>query len=266
MNIISLGAGVQSTVMALMAAHGEIEPMPDCAIFADTGWEPQAIYEHLDWLETQLPFPVYRVSGGNIRSDIINSTKRKKANLAHTPFYVEGGGLGRRQCTRVYKIDPIRRKIRELLGVSKGKRVPKHLSVEQWIGISTDEATRMKPSWDKWCENRWPLIEADMSRQNCINWFEKKHTGRKLEQSSCIGCPFHNDVLWRELKINHPAEFADAAGVDKKLRTESPLGGMKKMQFMHRSLKPLDEVDLRNLEDMGQLNMFNNECEGMCGV
>lgn len=41
---LSLGAGVQSTTMALMAAHGEIQPMPDCAIFADTGWEPKAVY------------------------------------------------------------------------------------------------------------------------------------------------------------------------------------------------------------------------------
>ncbi len=29
---LSLGAGVQSTTLALMAAHGEIGPMPDCAI------------------------------------------------------------------------------------------------------------------------------------------------------------------------------------------------------------------------------------------
>jgi len=34
---LSLGAGVQSTTLALMAAHGEVGPMPDCAIFADTG-------------------------------------------------------------------------------------------------------------------------------------------------------------------------------------------------------------------------------------
>lgn len=50
MRIISLGAGVQSTTMALMAAHGAITPMPDCAIFADTGWEPIAVYDHLRWL------------------------------------------------------------------------------------------------------------------------------------------------------------------------------------------------------------------------
>ena len=62
MNIISLGAGVQSSVMALMSAKGQITPMPDCAIFADTQWEPEAVYEHLDWLESQLPFPVFNES------------------------------------------------------------------------------------------------------------------------------------------------------------------------------------------------------------
>jgi 3'-phosphoadenosine 5'-phosphosulfate sulfotransferase (PAPS reductase)/FAD synthetase len=48
LRVLSLGAGVQSTTLALMAAHGEIEP-PHCAIFADTGWEPRAVYDHLDW-------------------------------------------------------------------------------------------------------------------------------------------------------------------------------------------------------------------------
>ena len=50
LRVISLGAGVQSTTMALLAAHGEIQPMPDAAIFADTGWEPAAVYRHLEWL------------------------------------------------------------------------------------------------------------------------------------------------------------------------------------------------------------------------
>ena len=50
LNVLSLGAGVQSSTLALMAAHGEIEPMPDCAIFADTGDEPKDVYEWLKWL------------------------------------------------------------------------------------------------------------------------------------------------------------------------------------------------------------------------
>jgi hypothetical protein len=41
---LSLGAGVQSTALALMAAHGKVGPLPDCAIFAGTGWEPRAAW------------------------------------------------------------------------------------------------------------------------------------------------------------------------------------------------------------------------------
>ena len=63
--VLSLGAGVQSTTVALMAAVGEIKPMPDCAIFADTRWEPKAVYDHLDRLTAALPFPVHVVSAGN---------------------------------------------------------------------------------------------------------------------------------------------------------------------------------------------------------
>lgn len=72
---LSLGAGVQSTTLALLAAHGEIGPMPDCAIFANTGWEPKAVYEHLAWLMSPnvLPFPVHIVSAGSIRDQLVQA-------------------------------------------------------------------------------------------------------------------------------------------------------------------------------------------------
>lgn len=80
LRVLSLGAGVQSTTLALMAAHGEIGPMPDCAIFADTGWKPNAIYEHLAWLRTPnvLPFPVHIVSAGNLRADLIAASRGER--------------------------------------------------------------------------------------------------------------------------------------------------------------------------------------------
>jgi 3'-phosphoadenosine 5'-phosphosulfate sulfotransferase (PAPS reductase)/FAD synthetase len=69
LHIISLGAGVQSSTMALMAAHGEITPMPAAAVFADTQAEPASVYKWLDWLERQLPFPVARVTRGSLEQD-----------------------------------------------------------------------------------------------------------------------------------------------------------------------------------------------------
>lgn len=80
LRVLSLGAGVQSTTLALMAAHGEIGPMPDCAIFADTGWEPRAVYEHLAWLRSPnvLPFPVHIVSDGNIREGLVRGAQGER--------------------------------------------------------------------------------------------------------------------------------------------------------------------------------------------
>ena len=256
-NIISLGAGVQSSTMALMAAAGEITPMPDAAIFADTQWEPKAVGEHLNKLEAALPFPVYRVTAGNIRQDIINKTNSTGQKFAAVPWHVQmpngDASMGRRQCTAEYKLRPLYRKVRELLG---GK-TPKG-AVSMWIGISTDEAVRMKPSRLKYVVNRWPLIDMGISRNDCLAWLHKH--GWTAPKSSCIGCPFHSDREWRSLTAE---EFADACEVDLAIRNQPKFIAK---QFMHRSLKPLSEVDLRTAEEAGQLSMFGNECEGMCGV
>jgi len=264
-HIISLGAGVQSSAMALMAAKGEITPMPDCAIFADTGWEPKHIYQWLDWLETQLPFPVLRVNNGNIRDNLVDSFGAKR--FASIPFFTEspnGGGLMRRQCTREYKVMPITKKIRELMGLQPGQRAKGVIEITQWIGISLDEVVRMKPNRETWITNRWPLIEEKMTRLDCLNWM--KRNGYPLPQkSSCIGCPYHNDAAWREMKMHRPDEWSDVVEIDKMIR--SGVRGTKEKLYIHRSLKPLDEIDFRSLEDMGQQVLeFGDECEGMCGV
>lgn len=271
--VLSLGAGVQSTTLALMAAHGFIGPMPDCAIFADTGWEPAAVYEHLKWLSSPnvLPFPVYNVTAGNIREHTIAKTNTTGQRFASVPWFVLSPkgkpGMGRRQCTKEYKLRPVQRKVVDLLN---GKR-PKG-GAEVWVGISTDESWRMKPSRVQYIVNRHPLIEAGVSRRLCFDWLEERgypvvrpenatlDNPQWPPKSSCIGCPFHDDTQWRGLT---PSEFADAVVVDRAIRHQP---GMRGQQFMHRSLKPLDQVDFSTAEERGQLNLFLNECEGMCGV
>lgn len=260
MRVISLGAGVQSTAMALMAAHGEIGPMPDCAIFADTGWEPKTVYEHLDRLETMLPFPVHRVSAGNLRSDAITGLTRRSGRFTAIPWFIRNAdgsdGMGKRECTSHYKLEPIQRKIVAMHG---GKR-PKG-GTEMWIGISTDEAMRMKPSRVQYIVNRWPLIERLMNRRECMTWLERNGFAVP-PKSACIGCPFHSNEHWRQIRAG-PIAWADALEVDKIIRKQA---GFKGQQFMHSSRKPLDQVDLRTHLEAGQPDLFMNECEGMCGV
>jgi len=256
LQVISLGAGVQSSVMALMAARGELTPMPSASVFADTQWEPAGVYAHLDWLGQQLPFPTYRVTQGNLRADALSDERS-----ASMPFHVlnpDGTkGFARRQCTSEYKLRPLRRKMRELAGLAKGQR-SKGIAVISWIGISTDEAIRMKPSFDKWCENRWPLIEQRMSRGDCMAWFARNYPGRTLAKSSCIGCPYHSNEHWRALKQTD--EWNDAVEFDRLSRRNERMRGKL---FLHSPLVPLDQADL---EHEGQADLFGDECEGMCGV
>ena len=98
-----------------------------------------------------------------------------------------------------------------------------------------------------------------MTRQNCLKWMEERRYP-KPPKSSCIGCPFHSDDQWRALSAE---EFANAVEVDLAIRNQPK---MKFQQFMHRSMKPLSQVDFSTAEERGQLNLFLNECEGMCGV
>ena len=178
LTVISLGGGVQSSVMALMASGGAFDRVPDCAIFADTHWEPPSLYTHLEWLAGQLRFPLYVVDNGrSLREDVKGLTNHSGSRrYVDIPVYLkgrdgEGDGIGRRQCTDNYKIRPVRRKVRELLGLRRGQRVPSGFGVELWLGISTDEAIRMKTSRDGWVTNRYPLIEAGMSSRGCMDWW-----------------------------------------------------------------------------------------------
>lgn len=247
---LSLGAGVQSSTLALMCAHGEIE-MPDAAIFADTQWEPKAVYDWLDWLEPKLPFPVYRVTGGSLRQAVMESKNVTGGRFASVPWHMPGA-MGRRQCTREYKIDPLRRKMRELVGPRGQCRV--------LIGISTDEAHRMKPARNLWQHHTWPLIDKRMSRADCLSWMARNGYPQP-PKSSCLGCPYHSDQQWREIKNGLPEEWADVVEIDRIIR--KPVGGMRLEQFMHRSCLPIDEAPFN---DDRQADLFGNECEGMCGV
>ena len=108
-------------------------------------------------------FPLYVVDNGrSLREDAKALTNHSGSpSYVDIPVYLKGSGgdgdgIGRRQCTENYKIRPVRRKIRELLGLRKGQRVPAGTAVELWLGISTNEAIRVKDSRDWWTRTATP--------------------------------------------------------------------------------------------------------------
>ena len=268
--VLSLGAGVQSTVLALMAEEGlgGLEK-PDVAIFADTQWEPPGVYDHLDWLERQLSYKVVRVTAGSIRENVLSGVTPDGNSFLDMPvFLINPNGtksIAVRQCTTHYKINPIHKELRKVLRLESGKRAPKDKQVEMWMGISADEAHRMKPSRDEWITNRFPLIEMDLTRAHLYTWFKQRYPERHLPRSACIGCPYHTNTEWKYLKDNDPKSFQDAVFVDRAIREIPHLRGTLRGEgYLHKERKSLDSVDFSQTEDYEDL--MASECEGLCGV
>ncbi len=244
--IISLGAGVQSSCMSLMAAAGEITPMPVAGIFADTGDEPLAVYIWLDKLKALLPFPVHTVQSHHGKL----SDNLTKGDHSQIPAYFLDNGketIGKRQCTNHWKVRPVRKMCRE---ISEGG------PVILWQGISTDEISRCKDSGAIWLTHLFPLIDKRMNRMDCIHWLTRNGFDEP-PKSACCYCPYRRDSQWRKSKQD-PMEWALIKRVDLMLNSRG--------EYLHPSCKPITEVDFSTEEERGQLNMFNNECEGMCGV
>lgn len=145
--------------------------------------------------------------------------------------------------TSEYKLKPIGRKVRELLGAKAPdfRTVPRGRVAVQWIGFSTDEVHRVNDRQENlYTRKRYPLLELGMSRKDCARWLQAAGWG-DTAKSACIGCPFHGNAQWRDLRDNHPNEWADAVDFDRQIRkggaSAAPLRGEA---FLHRSRVPLD--------------------------
>jgi len=261
--ILSLGGGVQSSTLALMAAAGEVEPMPVAAVFADTGDEPEGVYTWLNWLTPKLPFPVVVGRKEQALFEHIREAIEKRERVSKPPLFTKaeevGGdeGILTRDCTRDFKVSVIQREVRQIMAHHGAKKVV------QWIGISLDEIVRMKPARVKYSEHRWPLIEKRMSRHDCLNWMESRGYP-KPPRSACVYCPHHSNAEWRRIRDEEPDSWQKAIEFDQTIRN-----GVHKVRqecFVHRDCVPLQEVDLSTDTDRGQGLLWGNECEGMCGV
>ena len=222
-DVFSCGMGVQSTVISLLIRQGHL-PKADVAIFSDTGWEPSRVYSHSERVERELlepaGVPLLRVKAGDIRGDALDPNHR----FASIPYYTQlppgpckkchatgyvpavpdlgesvqckscrgtgwsdGKGIARRQCTGEYKIKPIKKAVRDLLGYPHPSPVPKTVYARQWIGFTTDEIYRVKDKLDVRYTRPWhPLIDLNWSRKDCERYL-REHGWGDTVKSACIG-------------------------------------------------------------------------------
>lgn len=275
LNLLSLGVGVQSSTLLMMYEHGEITPKPDHAIFANTLREPRAVYRYLAWLRQQTSIPIIEVTRGDLVEAALTVRRTRDGERTYiktgVPVHMvdsvtgERAGVGMRACTRDFKIALINAKARQLLG--GGPQRGGEVRVMMAIGISLDEVDRMKPNPKKWIKSHWPLVDAGMSRADCLAWMEA-HSYPLPPKSACIHCGWRSDDQWLALE---PDEMAEAVRIDYALRAAyAQTTAMKGVPYLHESRIPLDQVKFkrgyrRNME-ADQRNLFRNDCVGMCGV
>jgi hypothetical protein len=253
--VLSLGGGVQSTTLALMAMHGLIEK-PQYAIFANTGWESAETLEHIVTLGKIIDFPIIEVNNGDLLQDLLSGLTSNDNYFTPPPFFHINGSIGQRQCTGDYKIVPIKRMVRQLLGAGIRTRLYGKF-VDMQIGISSDECHRAKPSNVEFIKHQFPLLDLNLTRLDCERWLIK-HGYKIPVKSACIGCPFHSNYEWKRIKSDCKKEFETVVEVDELLRSRiiSP-------EYMHKSCKPIDKVIFKTLS---RIDLFGNECTGLCGV
>lgn len=293
-HILNLGAGVQSTALYLMSVRQdepELVPRFDAAIFADTQEEPKGVYDHLAWLQSLGGPPILVRSYGKLGDDLIKGHHQvtRSVDAKYRPGQVVGQvyhipaflkmpdgrvSIVRRKCTESYKINVINRTIREeIVGLNRGARFPKGVSIVQYFGLSYDEPSRVAKTQAKarggWFSPRFPLFELEMVRSDCLDYLSPI-VPHQTPRSACSFCPYHSNAEWRRIRDQEPEEWSRACEIDSLIRSEGAAcrSDLIGVQFLHRSCVPLAEAPIDIPESRSEQSIFGfeAECLGMCGV
>lgn len=261
LRVLSLGWGSQSMCLAAMSALGHL-PRLDAAIHSDTGHEQPETYrfaqEWTPWLEER---GIHVITVRPANNDLVRLGWGKGS--VQIPAFTQGRDSGKtgqikRQCTRNWKITPIRRETRRLLGNTRTRPGMVHA----WMGITLDEWERQRTSDVKYIENIYPLVELRMTKADCISWLQD-HGIAPPPKSACTFCPYHNINYWKQAKRQGGPRWEQILRADQQIRDTE----RKNLVFLHPSRKRMQDA-VRIPEDYGAEQMqMDLPCDGgLCFV
>jgi len=263
MKILSCGAGMQSTALALMACEQAITctslypdvPIYDAIIFCDLGLEPVWVKQQVEFIlcvceEAGIPF--YILDAPLYQDFLRNFGQRRTVSI---PWWtlMEDGHKSKmpRNCTIDYKIETISKYVRwEVLGYRKGQRLrlEDRKAHEMHMGFSYEEQKRCKESTNPMFVNRYPLVEMKLVRADNYAYI-RDVWGLETRASACTFCPFHRNYFFRYLRENLPEEYAQLVMVDELLRDKTPKPPMDSDLFISRSRKRIVDLTPADCDD-----------------
>jgi hypothetical protein len=244
---MSYGGGKQTVAIITLILEGKL-PRPDIIVMADTGREVQTTWDYLSSIVQpalkEIDLQVEICGHEYANWDIV---KGEGEAILLPAFTRQNGSIGKMPtfCSNEWKQRPIRRWLKER-GVT---------DTDVWLGISLDEAERMKSSGLNWYRHVYPLIETlPMHRRQCESQIQK--FGWELpHKSRCWMCPNQSPQAWRQMKNGTPADFQKAVELENEIReTDADI-------YFHSLAIPLDKA-VEQSEKQG--DMFDGCDSGYC--
>ena len=214
-NYLSFGAGVNSVALYLLMVEQGIEFE---AVFSDTGCEWPETYHYLAMFQ-------WWTKANGLRS--IKILHQVHDLIAECEKYNLVPSMMLRWCTDKFKC----------------RAMYKHFVPPAFIhiGFAADEAKRARLSTNAGFENRFLLIENEITRAGCIEIIRKAGlpTPRK---SGCYICPFQRVGQWQELRRYHPELFCRASNLEKANIAQRIARGKKPLYLSQSPKAPLSEI------------------------
>lgn len=271
MKILSCGAGMQSTALALMSCANKLildnrsdgfdftyqEPVPvyDAIMFCDLELEPSWVYSQVHFIKEAcewagIPFYVLESS---LYSDYIKNFGN--ARVVSIPFWSvdEEGKKGKmmRNCTLDYKINIMQKFARqELLGYKKGQRTkPEDMKAhEMHLGFSKEEERRCKENPHKMFVNKFPLCDMELTRADNYAYI-KDIWGLETKASACCFCPFHTNYFFDYIKKNNADEYNKTVEFDRMLEEQQPNTKIRSKLYISKSRKRIEDLVTEECND-----------------
>ena len=267
MKILSFGAGMQSTALALMSCENSLslkkgQPMPhpdvpiyDLVIFCDLGMAPSWVMDQVMFTQDaceQVKIS-FKILDSPLHEDFMrNFGERRTVSIPWWTLRGDGHKAKMpRNCTIDYKIEVIAKYVRwEVLGYRKGQRLrPEDRKAhEMHMGFSYEEQKRCKESTNPMFVNHYPLVEMKLVRADNYAYI-RDVWGLETRASACTFCPFHRNYFFRYLRENLPEEYAQLVMVDELLRDKTPKPPMDSDLFISRSRKRIKDLTPADCDD-----------------
>ena len=214
----SSGGGTQSAAIAALICKGELRP--DLAVIVDTQREVAQTWKYHDEVIVpalaQVGITLHRVP--KARYTNIDIWGGKDGDSLLIPAFQKNPETGKQAklptfCSNEWKQRVVQRWCRD--------QMPDCKTFDLWLGISRDEAHRMRTGHTGKWQYRHPLIDLMMNRQDCRS-LVRSMGWPDPPRSRCWMCPNQGPTEWADLEQNWPADAAKAKKFERQVQERAP--------------------------------------------